>query len=161
MKNKKGFTLVELLAVIVILGLVAVIAVPASMTVSDGIKKNMLCEKVDLLLSDAKRFGNDHLGTLRKAGERNCYIPITVQTLIDKGIIKKEQDSGGITNPYDGSSMTNRTIGIYYKNKRAYAFYIESDNTLKQILDTQCDNSEVEGRPRVDEDKCPSTLNFD
>ena len=42
MKNKKGFTLVELLAVIVILGLVAVIAVPASMTVSDGIKKNML-----------------------------------------------------------------------------------------------------------------------
>ena len=74
MKNKKGFTLVELLAVIVILGLVATIAIPTSMTISDEIKKNLYCEKVDLLLSDAKRFGNDHLGVLKKAYNQNCYM---------------------------------------------------------------------------------------
>lgn len=159
MKNKKGFTLVELLAVIVILGLVAVIAVPASMTVSDGIKKNMLCEKVDLLLSDAKRFGNDHLGVLRRAQEQNCYIPVTIQFLIDKGVIKKEQNTAPfISNPYDGSAMEGKQIGIYLNNKRAYAFYIETDETLNSIIDEECDDLDTTSRPSS---PCPSTLNFD
>lgn len=157
MKKKKGFTLVELLAVIVILGLIAVIAIPNSMTVSDGVKKNLYCEKVDLLLTDAKRFGNDHLGVLRQAGNQNCYIPVTVEYLVNKGIIKKEQDHAPfITNPYDNSSMDGKTIGIYYKNKRAYAFYIESDTTLNQIFTSEC-NITSEGRPT---NACPNTLNF-
>ena len=157
MKKKKGFTLVELLAVIVILGLIAVIAIPNSMQVSDSVKKNLYCEKVDLLLNDAKRFGNDHLGVLRQAGNQNCYIPVTVEYLVNKGIIKKEQDHAPfITNPYDNSSMDGKTIGIYYKNKRAYAFYIESDTTLNQIFTSEC-NITSEGRPT---NACPNTLKF-
>ena len=152
MKKKNGFTLVELLAVIVILGLIAVIAIPNSMKVSDGVKKNMLCEKINLLLSDAKRFGNEHLGVLR--GATNCYIPVTVQVLIDKGVIKKEEN-GGITNPYDGSSMVDREIRIYYKNKRAYAYYNETDNILKPIVDA-CNNLEATGHPTS---RC-TNLNF-
>ncbi|MBR1748331.1 MAG: prepilin-type N-terminal cleavage/methylation domain-containing protein [Bacilli bacterium] len=158
MKNKKGFTLVELLAVIVILGLIAVIAIPNSMKVSDEVKKNLYCEKVDLLLTDAKRFGNDHLGVLRKAGDQNCYIPVTVNTLISKGVIKKEQDTAPfITNPYDGSAMDGKTIGIYYYNKRAYAFYKEDNQNLNQILASSCDNIETSERPT---NACPNTLNF-
>lgn len=157
MKKKKGFTLVELLAVIVILGLIAVIAIPNSMTVSDGVKKNLYCEKVDLLLNDAKRFGNDHLGVLRQAGNQNCYIPVTIEYLVNKGIIKKEQDHAPfITNPYDNSSMDGKTIGIYYKNKRAYAFYMESDSNLATIFASEC-NITSEGRPT---NACPNTLNF-
>ena len=158
MKKKKGFTLVELLAVIVILGLIAVIAIPNSMQVSDSVKKNLYCEKVDLLLSDAKRFGNDHLGVLRQAGNQNCYIPVTVEYLVNKGIIKKEQDHAPfITNPYDNSSMDGKTIGIYYNNKRAYAFYMEDDESLKKILQG-CSN--ITGSNRPDESRFCTNLNF-
>ena len=159
MKKKKGFTLVELLAVIVILGLIAVIAIPNSMQVSDSVKKNLYCKKVDLLLSDAKRFGNDHLGVLRKAGDQKCYIPVTVDYLIGKGVIKKEQENKPyITNPYDNSAMDKDDIKIeiYYNNKRAYAFYIETNPTLQTVL-SECDNLDTKDRPK---DPCPNTLNF-
>ncbi len=158
MKNKKGFTLVELLAVIVILGLIAVIAIPNSMQVSDSVKKNLYCEKVDLLLSDAKRFGNDHLGVLRQAGAQNCYISVTVDYLIGKGVIKKEQETTPyITNPYDNSAMDGVEIGIYYHNKRAYAFYVETNSTLQTVL-SECDNLDTSARPS---NQCPNTLKFD
>ena len=46
---KKGFTLVELLAVMALLAIIAVIAVPSAMKVSYNVKKDMNCEKVDMI----------------------------------------------------------------------------------------------------------------
>ena len=43
--NKKGFTLVELLAVIVVLGLIIAIAVPSINAISIKIKENMQMEE--------------------------------------------------------------------------------------------------------------------
>lgn len=40
MKNKKGFTLVELLAVIVVLAIIMIIAIPSVLTAMDNAKKN-------------------------------------------------------------------------------------------------------------------------
>ena len=51
---KKGFTLVELLAVMALLAIIAVIAVPSAMKVSYNVKKDMYCEKVDMILQNAK-----------------------------------------------------------------------------------------------------------
>ena len=48
--NKKGFTLVELLAVIVILGLIAVILVPKVQGVVRDSKKNAAYENADRLV---------------------------------------------------------------------------------------------------------------
>ena len=42
MRNKNGFTLVELLAVIVILSLLIAIAVPSSITIGNKIKEKLL-----------------------------------------------------------------------------------------------------------------------
>ena len=42
MKNRIGFTLVELLAVIIVLGILVVIAVPAINSVSEKTKQKML-----------------------------------------------------------------------------------------------------------------------
>ena len=47
--NKKGFTLTELLAVIVIIGMISLIAIPNIVNISDSIKK-------DNMLNDAKGF---------------------------------------------------------------------------------------------------------
>ena len=49
MKNKKGFTLTELLAVIVILAIIIAIAVPSYMKIKKNIDENNYNNKINLI----------------------------------------------------------------------------------------------------------------
>lgn len=60
MKNKKGFTLVELLAVIAILGLIMIIAVPSSLSTSSKVKEKMLKTKMELANKAAILWAQDN-----------------------------------------------------------------------------------------------------
>ena len=55
MKNKKGFTLVELLAVIVILAIILVIAVPKILSVIDDTRTESLESSAKMIISAAER----------------------------------------------------------------------------------------------------------
>jgi len=130
---KKGFTLVELLAVIVILALLATIAVPSAISIAHNIKKDMFCDKIDMILSDAERWGDSHMSQLKVTnptnGEPICYKKVKIKDLIEQGIIKKENETAPfMLNPVTNNSMDDYEIGIYKKNKRAYAFYIETSS---------------------------------
>ena len=120
MKRKKGFTLVELMAVIVILAILACVAVPNVLNISRNTKKRLYCEKVTNYLSDAKRWGDNHLKELRS----DCYIVKNVNFLVSEGI----SSDSDIVSPYNKRNMNYDNIGIYLKNKRAYAFYIVDDS---------------------------------
>ena len=61
MKNNKGFTLVELLAVMVVLSLVMIIAIPAITKNTSSAKEAILKTKVNLIVDEAVIWGEDNL----------------------------------------------------------------------------------------------------
>ncbi len=86
---KKGFTLAELIGVIVVLALISLITIPA---ISKILKQNKsgLCEtQMNNILSAARSYGADNVFTLptsTQPGEDT--LEITLQDLIDGGYIE-------------------------------------------------------------------------
>lgn len=133
--NNKGFTLVELLATIVLLAVITTIAVPSIMGISNNVKKNMLETKKDLMKENAKLYGEDNLTslaastkTLRRKGTNTGYKcqVLTIGSLVNDGYITLDEDdeeAGKVINPVDNSDMSDIKIIIYFKNKRVVAAY--------------------------------------
>ena len=127
-KNNKGFTLVELLAVIVIMGILLLVAIPGVFGVSNNIKANAYRKKVTDIEAAAKLYGQDFVDDIEERG----FIQITVKTLIDNNMYRKEsddcvlgsEDKPCVTDPRDYSSMDNDVITILKKEKRFSAYYI-------------------------------------
>lgn len=119
--NKKGFTLVELLAVIVILAIIITIAVPSTIAVSNKIKKKMYNTKVDMIMDAAKMYGQDNRSKVN-SDENSCNVLVKVSDLINGGYVKKDDvDNGKVLSPIDNSSMNDLQICLYKKNNRIYA----------------------------------------
>lgn len=135
--NNKGFTLVELLATIVLLAVITTIAVPSIMGISNNVKKNMLDTKKNLMKENAKLYGEDNLTDLASSSKNlkrngdyttprySCQV-LTIGSLVSDGYITLDEDdeeAGKVINPVDNSDMSNIKIIIYYKNKRVVAAY--------------------------------------
>ncbi|MBR1416322.1 MAG: type II secretion system protein [Bacilli bacterium] len=126
--KKNGFTLVELLAVIVIMALLLTIAVPAVIGIANSIRANMFCSKVDNIESAAKTYGNDYADMFENASDS---FEITVADLIDNNLYKKESNDCKIGNssnpcikdPRDGKMMDNDKIKLSKRDKRIFAEY--------------------------------------
>ena len=106
MKNK-GFTLVELMAVIIILGLIAVIAVPIVTKILSNSKDELYERQVKEIEDAAKRWGVDNI---IDEEVNNYYV-----SLLD---LRKEgylESTTVIKNPKDDSDM-NGCVEIKYDN---------------------------------------------
>ena len=137
--KKNGFTLVELLAVIVIMALLLTIAVPSVIGISKKIKTNMFCSKVEDIESAAKLYGEDYIDQI----DKNNGTTITVYKLIENNLFKKEDkdcdktsNTTCVLDPRDGSSMDKNQILITIKNKRVYAKY-QHKNEDKDICNNK------------------------
>ncbi|WP_431307296.1 type II secretion system protein [Ferdinandcohnia quinoae] len=93
MKNQNGLTLVELLAVIVILGIIAAIAVPSIGGIIDNSKKDAHIANAQQMVSGAKIAvsANSDLLPAKDSGVR--YIPL--EYLIDSGYLDAFSDPDG------------------------------------------------------------------
>lgn len=137
--NNKGFTLVELLAVIVILAMIVLLAVPAALNISKSIRDDMYCSKVDLLENAALLYGQDNYDEIRSGR----IVRVSIQTLLDEDYLKKDElktftDSDGktvesavILDPRDNKEMNNLEFELSIQNKRVKAVFEADDyNTL-------------------------------
>ena len=101
-KGEKGFTLVELLAVIVILGIIVAIAIPAIGKVIDNAKTDANDAEITLITDAARLYEIQHDGGL----------PVTVAELVKEGFLDQRQadslPSGSVN--YGSGADANKLI---------------------------------------------------
>ena len=133
--KSKGFTLVELLAVIVIISLLLTIAVPNIIGLSQRIQKNMYCSKVQNIEIASKLYAEDNLD-----GFTNNQMEIYVSDLIDNNVFKKEDKNcvlGNSSNPCvkdprNNSMMDADKIILKKQDKSIVANYEYKNNEDKE-----------------------------
>ena len=87
-KNNKGFTLVETIAVIIILGVVLSIAVPSITNVVKSTNKNRMISDAETFISEVKEYvESDTIGNTPKD---NKYKLVDIKTKLSKSPYGKE-----------------------------------------------------------------------
>lgn len=132
--NKKGFTFIELLAVIILISVVLLIAIPTIRYADKKFHQKAYKTKTELIINAAREYGDDFKEVILYATDGTTYtdastgsnypaVIITVRDLLNNGYITKDNDLNktDILDPRDDSSMLNKSITVYIKNNRAYA----------------------------------------
>lgn len=114
LKNTKGFTLVELLAVIVVLAVIILIAMPSVMNSMEKARKNAFATEANEIIRIAQTAYADAVME-GKTGNKFC---VTYAYLSTKGFIEKN------TGTYQGSVLIN----IDPNGKATYKIWLSNDN---------------------------------
>ena len=87
--NKKGFTLTELLGVIVILAIIAIIAFPSVLGLLNNSQNETDEAMQNFAITAARSYVNDNMDSYPKAleGQTKTYSNLKIQTLLDEGYI--------------------------------------------------------------------------
>lgn len=117
MKNKNGFTLVELTLAIVLLLLLALLVVPNILNMGDSTKDKMYESKIELALHGAYKYGVDNIDKLSS----NCT-DVSIGALINMEYVSGDDVSGyNMIDPVSGESMNNIIICVYYEKNEVRA----------------------------------------
>ena len=105
MKSNKGFTMVELIAVITILALIALITVPTVNKVIDNSKQKAYDKQIDTIIKGAKTMMAQD-GTSEMIKIDDAFYIVEVNTLVINGFIEE------IINPITEESMGDSCVFI-------------------------------------------------
>lgn len=129
MKNKKGFTIVEILIVIALIAVISIITVPSINLINKNINIRVYESKKELFIVAAKKYAKEHDFLF----EEDTII-ITLDTLLRENYIESDvetEDScsylkGCIINPIDDSIINDMEIQIVKKNNLYIANWINN-----------------------------------
>ena len=113
MKNKKGFTLVELMSVIVVLGIIIAIAIPVYNAVVKRINEKNYENQVSLIETAGAKYAED-----------TRYENFFVDDLVKDGYLNADKD-GNVINPLNGEIMNCYIVRIKKENDNYYASYVK------------------------------------
>ena len=129
MEKNKGFTLVELLAVIVILAIVSLIAVPSVNGLLRKSRTNMFCKKVESIEAAAKYYAQDYADKLTF---NNDISSVKVATLLEYGYIKEDnKGQNDVKDPRTDADLKNVDVTIKIISGRYYGAYPLNDKDKK------------------------------
>ena len=128
----KGFTLVELMAVLVLIVIIATIGYAGITVVNNNIEKNLWNTTVEEIETGAVQYGQDNLSrltsTCNNGAISNC-LEVTVDFLIERNYVDTDEVDDSekeiITNNVTGEIVNDNIVYIYLENNRVYAQYQE------------------------------------
>lgn len=114
---KKGFTLAELIGVLVVLALIAMIAIPSVTTTIKNNKAKICIINFENIINDAKNWASNNITKLPKEGEN---IEISFSDLVKYGYSEKE-----LVNTKTGEAFPNswKVVINNINNNFDYAIY--------------------------------------
>lgn len=164
---KKGFTMIELLVVLVLIGGLVALTVPAILNSSQKAKAEAYDSKIELIEKTAATYGDDHLKNVKDSNyycsfhaEGDTYTSLTgysttpqgisypcivlsLQDLADDNYLEYDEDKDCsrdvIKEPTQNRAINGCNVYVYYKNKRVYAWFDKNScYSSMQDLNTFC-----------------------
>lgn len=111
MKNNKGFTLIELMAVIIILAVIGLIVFPTAIDSINNSKEKLYKEQVKRILDAADSWASNNDSKL--PSNDGGAIIITIDQLQKAGLLKKED----VKNPLNSSDNMSQDVVIYFDSE--------------------------------------------
>ena len=145
--KQKGFTLVEILTVIILIGLVTVLAVASINSVNRKVRERILQTKISAAEQSARTWINDNENCFRTPDAIDCIVginngctvdenivscDITFDELAASNIIKYDNENDKIIiNPVNNNSLNSEIISFKYDINRRLFFF---DNNTERII---------------------------
>ena len=123
--NKKGFTLVELLSVIVILSVIVLIATNAVVPMADSARKQVLAMEANTLVKAAQT-----LYVQNNSGNSACY---SYDELINSGLIEKDDENYTGSISIEVGEDGNYTYKIWLSNGQYMINGVSPDVTSDDV----------------------------
>ncbi len=128
--RKNGFTLVELIGVIVILAIIIGIAVSSFNTISKRLKEKSYENKIKYIETIAASYGDD-------TGDSAVFI----DTLVKEGYLEADNENGEVYDPRDHSLLNCFVVEIHYESNNIYGVFI-NDRAVQEDGKT-CDTNKM------------------
>lgn len=130
--KKNGFTLVEVLAVLIILGILMALAIPSYMTVFNAVKRDNLNSKITEIEYASNKLGSKIKDDVKDAG--NDCLNITVSDLIKRGYIMSESESEDVIfNPTDNMPLSGVIKACYCRKTYDIKSYYTTEFDSKKV----------------------------
>ena len=88
---KKGFTLIEILAVLIIIGVLLGLAIPSTIFIRRRANENLYCTRIAIIEANALRWGRNNEEVLKIDEEAGLKTTIAINELINLGYINEEE----------------------------------------------------------------------
>ncbi len=136
--NKKGFTLVELLAVIVVITIIALIGTVSINVVRNKIEENLFNGKIETLLTAAQTYGENNKNEFTAANGYTIDHPISPGFLIQNKYYKTDETNSDGSKAFknmDGTDIKDSLKIVVKRVNNRISACLETSDTNKSLLD--------------------------
>ena len=141
--DKRGFTIVELLAVISILSLLIIIVYPTVIDVGTATKKSLKDSKINNIISAAEKYGNENINIYQECvnSSASSYLKsncaISISRLVSRNYIEGDDTSNNIKDPTTNDNLKGVLLLCYnHDNANVYATYAENLSDIGSCVGT-------------------------